>query len=1013
MPSGLADSATVDEDSSNNIIAVLNNDDIDLDGLESVNTGATSTQSGTLSVNANNEVVYTPVVQFVGQDTFTYTITDGNGDISSDITVTIDVIVVLPEPTDDAYVVNQDTSNHIFDVLLNDSFGADGPEGFTIATMPINGTLLLDDAGTIDPTDDVVVYTPTATYNGPDSFTYTLEDSNGDMATALVTIIVRPIVPVPVDDTATVDKNSNNNMISILANDDFGGNGPNAQHALSLSLVSDQGAVISIGDNGTPNDFTDDVIFYTPFPDFVGEDIITYLLTDADGDGNTGTLTVTVVEGNNGNYIPLAVADIATVFVESQDNVIFVLDNDTSGIDGYIDNGLTMLNGTLTSISLKEGIVNIDNKGTASTLDDELHYTPKAGFIGEDILYYTITDATGDGSTATVTITVTALTDTPTAVDDRAVVNQDMSVSIAVLDNDTFGTDGAAVINSLTVTGVSTEAGTTAVVNNQVVYTPAASFVGTDSFVYTITDASGADTSTATVTVTVNVVVDTPTANDDTATVNQDMSVSIAVLDNDDFGTDGAASSGSLTVTGSSVEAGAIIVVNNEVVYTPAAGFVGTDTFVYTITDGSADVATGMVTVTVTTVTSLPVPTAEFDFVSVNTGSSQNRIAVLDNDTFGSNGANINGLTMPNGLTSGISVRGASISIDNNGTDNTLDDVIIYSPPVDFIGIDIFDYTITDATGNAATATVTVTVSIATDIPTAVDDTAVVDQDISVSVAVLNNDSFGTDGAANTGSLTVTGVTVQAGSTSVENNEVVYTPAASFTGVDSFTYTITDTSGDTSTATVTVTVNVVVTTNGTPTANNDVATVAQDSADNVISILLDTGAGADSFGTDGPNATHPISLSGTYTDLGGKLELDGNTVKYTPEAGFSGVDSFNYTITDASGDADTATVTITVVATPAVLTSTTTTTANVLDNEFLVYPNPSNGYVKSTVFSTVDTKATLFIFDVTGKIIYNLPLQINKGANVFDFNLKVKPGVLFIKITSPEVNFGTSKIIFK
>ncbi len=974
----------------------------------------------------------------------------------------------------------------------------------------------MDDAGTIDPTDDVVVYTPTATYNGPDSFTYTLEDSNGDMATALVTIIVRPIVPVPVDDTATVDKNSNNNMISILANDDFGGNGPNAQHALSLSLVSDQGAVISIGDNGTPNDFTDDVIFYTPFPDFVGEDIITYLLTDADGDGNTGTLTVTVVEGNNGNYIPLAVADIATVFVESQDNVIFVLDNDTSGIDGYIDNGLTMLNGTLTSISLKEGIVNIDNKGTASTLDDELHYTPKAGFIGEDILYYTITDATGDGSTATVTITVTALTDTPTAVDDRAVVNQDMSVSIAVLDNDTFGTDGAAVINSLTVTGVSTEAGTTAVVNNQVVYTPAASFVGTDSFVYTITDASGADTSTATVTVTVNVVVDTPTANDDTATVNQDMSVSIAVLDNDDFGTDGAASSGSLTVTGSSVEAGAIIVVNNEVVYTPAAGFVGTDTFVYTITDGSADVATGMVTVTVTTVTSLPVPTAEFDFVSVNTGSSQNRIAVLDNDTFGSNGANINGLTMPNGLTSGISVRGASISIDNNGTDNTLDDVIIYSPPVDFIGIDIFDYTITDATGNAATATVTVTVSIATDIPTAVDDTAVVDQDISVSVAVLNNDSFGTDGAANTGSLTVTGVTVQAGSTSVENNEVVYTPAASFTGVDSFTYTITDTSGDTSTATVTVTVNVVVTTNGTPTANNDVATVAQDSADNVISILLDTGAGADSFGTDGPNATHPISLSGTYTDLGGKLELDGNTVKYTPEAGFSGVDSFNYTITDASGDADTATVTITVVgingtpianndvatvaqdsadnvisilldtgagadsfgtdgpnathpislsgtytdlggkleldgntvkytpeagfsgvdgfnytitdasgdadtatvtitvvATPAVLTSTTTTTANVLDNEFLVYPNPSNGYVKSTVFSTVDTKATLFIFDVTGKIIYNLPLQINKGANVFDFNLKVKPGVLFIKITSPEVNFGTSKIIFK
>jgi hypothetical protein len=61
----------------------------------------------------------------------------------------------------------------------------------------------------------------------------------------------------------------------------------------------------------------------------------------------------------------------------------------------------------------------------------------------------------------------------------------------------------------------------------------------------------------------------------------------------------------------------------------------------------------------------------------------------------------------------------------------------------------------------------------------------------------------------------------------------------------------------------------------------------------------------------------------------------------------------------------------------------------------------------------ISTKATLFIFDVTGKILYNLPLQVNKGANEFDFNVNVKPGVLFIKITSPEVNFGTSKIIFK
>ena len=72
-----------------------------------------------------------------------------------------------------------------------------------------------------------------------------------------------------------------------------------------------------------------------------------------------------------------------------------------------------------------------------------------------------------------------------------------------------------------------------------------------------------------------------------------------------------------------------------------------------------------------------------------------------------------------------------------------------------------------------------------------------------------------------------------------------------------------------------------------------------------------------------------------------------------------------------------------------------------------------NGYVKSTVYSTINTKATLYLFDVTGKVIYNLPIQVKRGSNEFEFNLNVKPGVLFIKIISPEANFGTSKIIFK
>lgn len=69
-------------------------------------------------------------------------------------------------------------------------------------------------------------------------------------------------------------------------------------------------------------------------------------------------------------------------------------------------------------------------------------------------------------------------------------------------------------------------------------------------------------------------------------------------------------------------------------------------------------------------------------------------------------------------------------------------------------------------------------------------------------------------------------------------------------------------------------------------AIDNTITVAQNSVDNIISILLDTKSEVASFWTDGSNVAHPISLSGSYTNLGGSLKLEGNTIKYTPEVGF-------------------------------------------------------------------------------------------------------------------------------
>ena len=70
----------------------------------------------------------------------------------------------------------------------------------------------------------------------------------------------------------------------------------------------------------------------------------------------------------------------------------------------------------------------------------------------------------------------------------------------------------------------------------------------------------------------------------------------------------------------------------------------------------------------------------------------------------------------------GPSTQGGTISVDTNNTDDTTDDEFIYTPPAGFTGSDSFEYTITDATGDADTGEVNITVSAPNTI-TAVNDT--------------------------------------------------------------------------------------------------------------------------------------------------------------------------------------------------------------------------------------------------------------------------------------------------
>ncbi|HDZ04246.1 Ig-like domain-containing protein, partial [Maribacter sp.] len=186
---------------------------------------------------------------------------------------------------------------------------------------------------------------------------------------------------------------------------------------------------------------------------------------------------------------------------------------------------------------------------------------------------------------------------------------------------------------------------------------------------------------------------------------------------------------------------------------------------------------------------------------------------------------------------------------------------------------------------------------------------------------VFDNDEF--NGAVlNPASVTITPVTN--GPLTVNTDGSV--DIASNTGTGSYTvnYQICDATNSANCDIAIVTVNVGV--NSLPTAQDDEVSVAQDTSNNSIDVLANNGNGPDSFGGDGPN-TGAITLPSTTTTNGGTVSVDNNstpldptddTVLYTPAVGYSGADSFTYTITDANTDASTATVNVTVIPTPTI-----------------------------------------------------------------------------------------------
>jgi hypothetical protein len=240
--------------------------------------------------------------------------------------------------------------------------------------------------------------------------------------------------------------------------------------------------------------------------------------------------------------------------------------------------------------------------------DGHFTYAPTPGSTTNDSFLYTVKDSLGQVSAAAATVTITiGGNNPPDAVNDGpvSVAEESTGNAINVLGNDTTSDPD----ETLNVTAVSDPPhGTAGFTATGVTYSPDPTYVGGDTFTYTISDGNGGF-DTATVSITVTNVNDAPVAVDDLTSTNEDAPKTLTQADLKGNDTDIDNSNAQLSVTGVSNPVNGTVELNlldGTVTFTPTANFNGTTAgFDYTLSDGELT-DTGHVTVTVNAVNDAP-----------------------------------------------------------------------------------------------------------------------------------------------------------------------------------------------------------------------------------------------------------------------------------------------------------------------------------------------------------------------------------------------------------------------
>jgi cellulose biosynthesis protein BcsQ len=439
----------------------LSGSDVDSNSLKYA--VVTKPAHGTLTFGShfetNGKLIYTPNARFTGMDGFTFKLNDGQVD-SAPATVSINVTANHPPMADPQALTTAEDTRAVVNLQGSD------PDGDTLIYAVVTGP----SHGGLSGTAPNLTYTPSPNYNGPDSFTFKVNDGAVDSPLGTVSITVTPVNDPPIATSDTITTLEDTPATVVLKAIDPDGD------PLTYSIVKRPA-------HGTLSG-TEPNLVYTPNPNFNGPDGFTFKANDGTANSVPASISIMVTPVEDP---PTANGNNVTVTEDTPASIVLT-GNDPDG------DPLTF------------SVVRAPTHGKLSGTAPNLTYTPDPNFCWLDSFTFKVNDGQLDSVPATVLISVTPVNDPPTAKDDKVTTEEDTPATIDVLANDfdvdnevpqisavTPGANGSVKINS----------------DGTVTYTPNPNFNGSDTFTYTICDREGL-TGTATVTVQVSPVNDPP-----------------------------------------------------------------------------------------------------------------------------------------------------------------------------------------------------------------------------------------------------------------------------------------------------------------------------------------------------------------------------------------------------------------------------------------------------------------------------------------------------------------------